>query len=510
MFRSNRLHHTVPVVRLSLYNSLFVWGLATAGCVLFAACLHRANAQDVPTASQMNVLFIAVDDMRVELGCYGSPIVQSPHLDGLAERSLVFDRAYCQQSVCNPSRASMLTGLRLDTLGIGDLETHFRQRDPSIVTLPQLFKNNDYQAHGIGKIFHNFRQDEFQGDRASWSVEQQLHYGNHNKNPAEVEGVLPADQAGVARAERRDVPDDAYWDGQIADLAVERLRELRGEPFFLGVGFWKPHLPFNAPAKYWDQYDFDQVGMPVNPLPPENVPALAMHDGKELMRNFPDGLTDDQVRLFRHGYYAAISYVDAQIGKVLDELDRLGLRESTIVVFWSDHGFHLGEHDLWCKTSNFELDARVPLMISVPGSPSQAQRTDALVELLDVYPTLAELCGLTPPDNLEGLSMQPILDDPRATIHDAVLTQHPRPPYAQKNRPFTEMGYSIRTPGYRYTQWLDLASGNVVATELYDHGQDPLETVNLSGRDNVAAIERVLAKKLEGLARIDTFREASQ
>ncbi|MFH5802620.1 sulfatase [Alienimonas sp. DA493] len=472
------------------------------------AALLAGAAADGAAADRPNVLFIAVDDMRVELGCYGSPVVQSPNLDALAERSLLFERAYCQQALCNPSRASLLTGMRIDSLGFTDLPTHFRQRRPDVVTLPQLFKHHGYAAHGIGKIFHNFRQDDWEGDAVSWSRPQVLHYGSHGNDRAQVDGPVPADSLAIPRAERREVPDDAYWDGQIADLAVERLNELKDEPFFLAVGFWKPHLPFNAPAKYWDRYDPAAIDLPANPAPPAGVPPLALHDSRELLRDFPDGLTDDEVRTLRHGYYAAISYVDAQIGKVLDELDRLGLREETIVVFWSDHGFHTGEHALWCKTSNFELDARVPLMISVPGSESAGQRTGALVELLDLYPTLADLAGLEPPSTVEGVSLRPLLGDPGATVHDVAFTQNPRPTYRSGTTPPEAMGYSVRSEDFRYTEWRDFDSGETLAAELYDHRRDPLETTNRVDDPALAATVARLRGRLGEFADLEPHRTA--
>jgi len=446
------------------------------------------SAADRPDADRPNVLLIAVDDMRVELGCYGAPIVRSPNLDKLAARSLLFERAYCQQALCNPSRASLLTGLKIDTLQIYGLPTHFRERFPDVVTLPQLFKQARYETHGIGKIFHNFRQDDWKGDARSWSSPQILHYGNHNKDFADVAGDLPADPISIPRAEAFDVPDDAYWDGKIADAAVRKLGEIKDEPFFLAVGFWKPHLPFNAPAKYWDLYDPADVSMPANPLPPDDVPPIALHEGNELMRDFETGPLPEEVRTLRHGYLAAISYVDAQIGKVLDEVDRLGLRDDTIVAFWSDHGFHLGEHSLWCKNSNFEWDARVPMMISVPGQATAGKRTRALCELLDLYPTLADYCGLTAPDHLEGISLRPVIEDPAATIRACALTQNPRPAYGGRGEDPKIMGYSIRTETHRYTQWRDFRTGDVLAAELYDHRRDPLETVNEVGNEALTKI----------------------
>ena len=474
--------------RFRLRFCLALWALMVAGRTLHAAA---ASLPERP-----NVLFIAVDDMRADLGCYGHSLVRSPNLDRLADASIRFDRAYCQQAVCNPSRASLLTGLRPQTLGITDLPTHFRERFPDIVTLPQWFKINGYHAEGIGKVFHNWRQDAHQGDSDSWSVPERLHYATHGSDIAQVEGETPPDLLKMPRAEMRDVPDEAYRDGRIAEEAAQALRRLKEESFFLAVGFWKPHLPFNAPKKYWDLYDRDAIELPQDSQPPAHVPSLALHDSREVMRGFPDGLSVEQMKALRHGYYAAISYVDAQIGKVLDELDRLDLTKRTIIIFWSDHGFHLSEHGLWAKTSNFELDARVPLMISAPGHRNGKQSTKAISELLDLYPTLVDLCGLPAPDHiLEGRTLTPVLKDPAASVKPAAFTQHPRPAYPPEGTEPRAMGYSMRTEDWRYTEWRSYDSGETLARELYDHRSDPHETRNLAS--GTAQADRVRQMSLE-------------
>ncbi len=461
-----------------------------------------AGAADTLT-DRPNVLFIAVDDLRVELGCYGDTIVKSPNIDRLAKRGTLFTRAYCQQAVCNPSRASLLTGLRPDTIGVWDLPTHFRQNVPDVVTLPQLFKQHGYFAQNIGKVFHNWRQDGYKGDPKSWSVPAAMHYNTHGADVATVKGELPPNETDVPKCEIRDVPDHAYFDGRIAKLAVEALRELKAkdQPFFFAVGFWKPHAHFNAPKKYWDLYDPREIQPPVNPDPPKDVPKIALHDGREIARSFtkrPGGRpTAADTLALRRGYYAATSYVDAQVGKVLDELDRLGLRESTIIVLWSDHGYHLGEHALWAKTSNFELDARVPLIIATPDQKS-ARRSDSIVELLDLYPTLADLCDLPAPSKLEGVSLRPVLEDPSKSVKPAAFTWHPRPAYPPGRSKPDAMGYSMRVDRYRYTEWREFKTGEILARELYDHASDPRETVNLAGlaehADTVATLSNQLAK----------------
>jgi iduronate 2-sulfatase len=371
----------------------------------------------------------------------------------------------------------LLTGRRPDTLRIWNLATHFRETHPDVVTLPQHFKNNGYFTQNIGKIFHNWRQ-QIQGDPQSWSVPAVMHYATHGSDKPKVDGAMPPNLAKAPRCECMDVSDEAYFDGRIADLAVKALREIKDQPFLLAVGFWKPHLPFNAPKRYWEMYDRSKLSLPAHPNPPADVPQIALHNGRELLGEKGRKLTNAEVLELRHGYYAAISYLDAQVGKVLDELDRLDLTGRTIVVFWSDHGFHLGEHGLWCKTSNFELDARVPLIVAAGTRESEkAKKTDALVELLDLYPTLIDLCELPHTDGLEGVSLRPLLEQRSISVKSAAFTQHPRPAYYE-GRPDV-MGCSARTDRYRYTEWREFQTGVVVARELYDHRDDPDETRNL-------------------------------
>lgn len=436
-------------------------------------CLGCANSQKAP-----NILFIAVDDLRVELGSYGGSHVISPNIDKLASQGTLFERAYCQQPVCNPSRASVLTGMRPDTLRVWDLLTHFRENAPDAVTLPQLFKRNGYHAQAVGKIYHNWRQDEWKGDRDSWSVPSVLHYNRHGNDTPQIEGPIPPNLAsGRAGIENRDVPDNAYFDGRVSEKAIETLREVSENktPFFLAVGFWKPHLPFNAPKKYWDLYERETIPIPDHVTPPRDIPEIALTSDRYL-----DGPDSERLREMHHGHLAAISYLDAQVGRVLDELDRLNLRENTIIVFWSDHGLHVGEHGLTRKTTAFELDAHVPLIITTPQH-TPGQRATALVELLDLYPTLTELAGLLPPEQLEGTSLVPLLEDPNSHVKSAALTQTPRPNYP-RGKPPEIMGYSMRTPQYRYTEWRNFRTGDVEALELYDHNEDPLEMTNLAGQ----------------------------
>jgi len=455
-------------------------------------------------ASRPNVLFIAADDLRTDLGAYGHPEARTPHLDALAGRGVRFTRAYCQQAVCNPSRASVLTGRRPDTLRVWDLRRHFRETLPDVVTLPQHFRLHGYTAVGLGKLFHNESgaKPPFPfSDPPSWSEPPRFADGPHW-----ADWVWPADatapRAKGAAVQCLDVPDEAYLDGRIAAAAVARLRELaaRPGPFFLGVGFWKPHLPFNAPRRYWDLYDRARLAPPAPATAPADAPALAGHPGAELRgyAGIPkEGpLPPALVAELRHGYLACVSFLDAQVGRVLGELGRLGLAERTIVVFWSDHGFHLGEHALWGKTSNYELDARVPLLIAAPGVARAGGAAPGLAELLDLYPTLAELCALPPPAGTEGRSLVPQLRDPAAPGARFAASQHPRPSYGQA----THLGRALRDDRHRYVEWRELATGALAARELYDHAADPAETRNLAAESALAPVVATFAAELAARA----------
>jgi iduronate 2-sulfatase len=459
------------------------------GTLLLAGLACPASGQEAP--ARPNVLLLMADDLRPELASYGSPAL-TPNLDRLARRAVQFDRAYCQQAVCNPSRSSMLTGRRPDTLRLWSNGTHFRELNPGLTTLPLWFREHGYTARCVGKIFHNWHT-AVKGDARSWSAPEFLHYANHGDDRPRVAGDPPPDRATAPRCECRDVPDEAYYDGRVAAEAVRVLGELKGVPFFLAVGFWKPHAPFNAPKRFWDLYDRAELP-PLDPTRPEGTPEVALHDSREIL-GIPPGritLTPAQAAEMRHGYFANVSFMDAQLGKVLDALDRGGLADRTVVVFAGDHGYHLGEHGLWAKTSNFELDARVPLLVSAPGVGAAGRRTEALAELLDLFPTLVELCGLPAPGGLEGVSLVPALRDPAARVKAAAFTQHPRPAYYDREASKTpaSMGCSVRTAAVRYTEWRDWGTGAVVARELYDAGRDPSETRNALDDPRLAAARR--------------------
>jgi iduronate 2-sulfatase len=438
--------------------------LGLAGLALFAA--PDARAAD----KKLNVLFVAVDDMNNDLGCYGHPLVKSPNIDRLAKMGVRFDRAYCQFPLCSPSRSSLMTGLRPGTTRVFDLKYHFRKGLPDVVTLPQMFMNNGYYAARVGKIYHYGNPGDIGtsglDDPPSWK---------HVVNPAgrdktvlenDIMNYTPKRGLGAAMAFLSDAKgkDEEHTDGKVALEGIKLIEEHKDKPFFLAIGFYKPHTPYVAPKKYFDLYPMDKIELPkVAEADVKDVPKPALASTTP----WPYfGVTKDQARECKLAYYAAISFVDAQIGKLLDTMDKHKLWDNTVVVFWSDHGYHLGEHGLWMKQSLFEESARVPLIIVAPGAKGNGQVCARTVEFVDLYPTLADLAGLTPPKNLEGASLKPLLDDPKKAWD--------RPAYTQVQRGDFP-GYSVRTERWRYTEWDDGKKG----AQLYDHDADPHEYKNL-------------------------------
>lgn len=444
----------------------------------------------------LNVLFIAVDDLRPEANASGSKVIKTPNLDRIAARGTTFDRAYCQQAVCSPSRSSLMTGRRPDATRVWDLETHFRTALPDAVTVAQYFKNHGYHSQGMGKIFHG-GYDDAPSWTVPWQTPKAPQYANPENQQLQANNV---DKKGRGRGpayESGDVADDTYTDGKTARLAAATLAELKqkGKPFFLAVGMAKPHLPFVAPKKYWDLYDPKEIYVPAYQKLPAGAPAFVGHTNGELASyaGMPkDGVVDKATaRTLRHGYYAATSYMDAQVGVVLDALEKEGLAENTVIVLWGDHGWQLGEHGLWHKHTNFELAARAPLLISVPGQKAAGRRSASLAEFIDIYPTLAEACGLPKPKDVEGVSLRPVLDDPAAKVRPVAISQYPRNDAGK-----SLMGYSIRDDRWRLTLWRDRKDNSVHATELYDEANDPHETVNVAGKAEHAEVIARLTKFL--------------
>ena len=506
-------------------------------------------------AERINVLFIAIDDLRPELGCYGHKLAKTPNIDRLAARGVRFDRAYCQEAICNPSRASLMTGLRPNSLGVTDNVTYFRDTMPDVVTLPQHLRAHGYETVFMGKIYHGRMFDQ----EKSWS--RQAKYGKRYQPRAFRGYQLPESREIIERntekltakygesiggsgliqglvTECADVPDNAYQDGVTADAAVLTLREVKDGPFFLAAGFVKPHLPFVAPKKYWDLYDPAKIELADNPFTPERGPSIGLHASFELRTR--EGvpkygpINDRLARHLLHAYLACTSYVDAQVGKILDELGRLGLRESTAVILWGDHGWHLGEHGIWGKATNYEIATRVPLIVSPPGGRAKPTASAALVELVDMYPTLVEMAGLPMPEHVEGRSLAPLIEEPDRAWKSAVFSQFPCPslrewaamPLSESMRetffgPLIEdveerlaresprysrqlyenhvMGYTMRTDRYRLVLWVDdraVRREEPIAIELYDHSNDPNENINLAAEPAHANLVRNLTAQL--------------
>lgn len=459
-------------------------------CLLLVGGLHAGDAK------RLNVLFIAVDDLRPEAHASGSDVIRTPNLDRLAARGTTFERAYCQQAVCSPSRSSLMTGRRPDATRVWDLETHFRKALPDAVTVAQHFKNNGYFTQGMGKIFHG-GYDDAPSWSVPWGTPKAPIYASPENQKAQSNNVDKQGRGRGPAVESADVPDDTYVDGKVARLAVATLTELKkqDQPFFLAVGMARPHLPFVAPKKYWDMYDPAKIYVPAFQKLPAGAPEFVGHNNGEL-RSYSDvpdlgPIDETMARRLRHGYYAAISYMDAQVGLVLDALEKEGLADRTVIVLWGDHGWQLGEHGLWHKHTNFEVAANAPLYISVPGQKAAGRKSASLAEFIDIYPTLAEVCGLPIPKELEGVSLRPILDDPAAKVRPVAISQYPR---GDAGRAL--MGYSIRDDRWRLTLWRDRADNTIHATELYDEAADPHETVNVAGKTEHAEVVARLTKFL--------------
>jgi iduronate 2-sulfatase len=475
--------------------------------VVLLSYVWLSVARAAEPAGTTNVLLICVDDLKPLLGCYGAQ-VKSPHIDRLAARSVRFDAAYANQAVCAPSRNSLMTGRRPTSLGIYDLGTFFRASAPEAITLAQLFKQHGWRTEALGKIFHVGHGNH--DDPASWSVP---HW-----SPRAAQYALPKSFPGKdqeksefpkgAAVECADVPDLTYGDGQIADEAIRRLQAAAkdpNQPFFLAVGFLKPHLPFVAPKKYWDLYQRGSFQLPRVQQPPDGAPAFAPTTWAEL-RNYSDipdtgPLSADRQLELIHGYHAAVSYMDAQLGRVLSELNRLKLDQNTIVVFWGDHGWHLGDHGMWCKHTNYEEATRIPVLVRAPGV-SKPGASRSLIETVDIYPTLCDLAGLPKSASLDGESFLNALKDPAAgKTKEAVFHVYPRSPKGQGDL----LGRAVRTERYRLVEWKRPgAPADTAILELYDYLEDPQETRNLASSrpEAVARLRETLSRQPEGKPQI--------
>ncbi|WP_344787739.1 sulfatase [Postechiella marina] len=518
--------------------------------VLFG-CKTKETPKETQPAKKPNILFLAIDDLRPEIGAYGSEIAITPNLDKLASHGLLFNRAYCQEPICSPSRASLMTGSRPETINVIENFTYFREANPDIVTIPQHFIKYGYETVHTGKIFH---KPSWADNEKSWSrkpannkmtIKKSRTPGGYalpenqefsKKSTAEVIAKYgknaPRNGLGKGPAfEKADVEDTFYEDGYNAELAIVTMKDMLAKnpnkPFFLGMGMKKPHLNWLAPKKYWDLYDPSKIKLATQTEAPENGATMGLHPSFELRARYgipkKGPINDEMARTLKHAYLACVSYIDAQIGKMIDALDEAGVRDNTIIIVWSDHGWHLGDMGIWGKATNYEIGTRVPLMIWTPNMPAttRGKKSDALVELVDIYPTLCELAGIELPNHLEGQSFAPLLDSPDKIWKSAAFSQFPTPalrewaanPLSQGMRetyfgPLIEevegkiktqlknkwdrdlfenrlMGYSMRTEYYRMIVWKDYTKpeSKPLFIELYDHKNDPTETVNIADKN---------------------------
>lgn len=505
--------------------------------VVQAGLLDRTTAAE--STGKPNVIFISIDDLRPELGCYGNSEIKTPCLDEFANTATTFLRAYCQAAVCAPSRASVMTGLRPDTNHVWDLRGKFRENMPNVVTLPQHFHQHGYYTVSMGKIFHNHMPDRESFDEPDLRPAKYTTPEMIDREPESFyhDAALNAELAVVRQqrlakrpnayaggwaygrsTESFDAPDTEFYDGAQTELALETLRRLQAkdQPFFLALGYYRPHLPFVAPTKYWDLYEREKLSLASNPFPPKDAPVLAMNSAYELKGCYDlehvqhpsvAQLSEEEARLLKHGYYASVSFVDACIGRLMQGLAEMGLDENTIVVVWGDHGWKLGEHGSWCKQTNYEIDTRVPLLVRLPqvSKPSNAtigKRCEQLVELVDLYPTLCDIAEIPIPEDMEGTSFKRLLSDPATPWKTAVFSQFHRAPNITPDGG-RYMGYSMRTPRYHYVQWrpwdhlAGVSTNEIVAVELYDHQTDPDENTSIASDPAHSLLLQQLAAQLQ-------------
>ena len=512
------------------------------------------NAENVFSQAKPrpNILFIAIDDLKPLMGCYGNTIVKTPNIDRLAKRGTVFLQNYCQQAVCGPTRASLMTGMRPDYTKVWDLKTRMRDVNPDIISLPQYLQSQGYSTQGIGKVYDPRCVDN-EIDKPSWSVPyhktNKKYYPKELGEPALTRYQNPATKSLAAQyakeaaaqglkgseandyvttkvrptTECEEVPDHAYNDGantlQAKDILIQLSKQ--SGPFFLAVGLAKPHLPFVAPKKYWDLYKRDQLPVAEFQNKPADAVNIAFHNAGEIRaytdipavlstvsdKGFGITLPEDKQRELIHGYYASISYTDANVGVLLNTLDSLGITDNTIIVLWGDHGWHLGDHNLWCKHSNFEQATRAPLIIAAPGLAKKPTKSPS--EFIDIFPTLCDLSGIPVPAHLQGKSLVPLMKNPDASVKTFSVSQYPRSSETAENERLgyagtNVMGYSIRTNRYRYTIWMKngyrstdpFSASLLVGSELYDYEKDPLEKVNYIGSTSYKKIKATLHQQM--------------
>ncbi|MFT5300048.1 MAG: iduronate 2-sulfatase [Mariniblastus sp.] len=489
-----------PTSAIAIFASLVI-GLSS-----FSAAENNNSASSIK--ERPNVLLILVDDLKPALGCYGDAHAITPNLDQFARRGMRFDLAYCNQAVCAPSRFTLMLGSHSTSTALYGLGSPLRDLVPDAVTLPQYFAKHGYRTESLGKVFHIGHGN--MGDPQSFQVEHFHEKVIEYLDPASTDGgkltreeaLFTNQKLGQIRSlprgaafESPQVPDESYADGRVANETIKRLqaakqrRSENGTPFFITAGFARPHLPFSAPKKYWDMHDPKKLPMPKYESVPVDSPTTAHKKGGEITAYKPvppsAEIPDELKRQLIHGYYASASFVDAQIGKVITELDRLDLADNTIVVLWGDHGFHLGDLGIWTKHTNYEQANRIPILFAGPGIQAGTS-TRQLAESVDIYPTLCELTGLaqpTGPQPIDGVSLAPVLLDPAVRVRDHAYHAFPK----------RKLGRAIRTEQYRMVEWQDMRGTGTVEYELYDYTADPLE------RQNLAATQPEILERLKSI-----------
>lgn len=480
-----------------------------------------------------NILFVSIDDLRPILGAYDDTVAITPNLDQLAGEGMTFRQTFCQSAVCAPSRASLMTGLRPDSTRVWHLGDKFREINPSAVTMPQYFSQHGYYTVNIGKIFHNYMPDSISWDepdlrpyrylRSEWlGRDGETFYISEEVNMSQeimrdsllkLRAIRYADGWNTGPAwEAADVHDTLYYDGAQTELAKQTLSRLAemDKPFYLGLGYFRPHLPFAAPKKYWDIYDPKEIPLAPNPDVPEGAPLFSMNSMYEL-RNY-DGfghighpsssyrMNQDTIRILKHGYYASVSYIDALLGDLMKHLKALGIYENTIIIVWGDHGWKLGDHNSWGKMTNYNIDLQVPMIIRYPGQDKRGVETYAITELVDIFPSLCDLTGIETPDYMQGTSFVPLLKNPELPWKKAAFSQfHRRPKVAADGGRY--MGYSINTAKYHYIEWYTWdhttgTRGEYVKAELYDRLNDPYEKINVAEMEEYTAVVTNLSAQL--------------
>lgn len=508
-------------------NHTTYWFLALLSLVIFN-CQNSKKETKRP-----NILFVSIDDLRPTLGVYGDTIAITPNIDQLASEGMTFMQTFTQVAVCAPSRASLMTGLRPDSTRVWHLGDKFREIHPNTVTMPQYFSKFGYHTVNLGKIFHNYMPDSISWDepdlrpsrylRPDWiNRDGETFYIDEKVNSSQVRKrdsllkirpIRYADGWNTGPAwEAANVHDTMYYDGAQNKLAKQTLTRIAkmDKPFFMGLGYFRPHLPFAAPKKYWDMYNREKIPLSKNPEIPKNAPLHTMNSMYEL-RHY-DGfnhighptssyrMSQDTIQTLRHGYYASVSYVDALLGQLITHMKDIGIYDNTIIILWGDHGWKLGDHNSWGKMTNYNIDLKVPMIIRYPNQENRNAKTYEITELIDMFPSLCELVNIEVPEYMQGTSFVPLLENPNLEWKKAAFSQfHRRPKVSADGK--RHMGYSMNTENYHYIEWYgwDSKTGTkreFESAELYDSKNDPLETINIAQNEELSELVKSLSKQL--------------